>query len=609
MSAISRNHGRTRETHGYALVLLLIVLACPSAAPAQNEEISKKLEGFDQYMDTILKDWNAPGVAVGVVAKDQLVFAKGYGYRDYGQKLPMTPDTMFQIASNTKLFTAVAVGLLVEEGKLEWDKPIRQFVPAVQFYNDELNRAVTIRDMLAHRTGVTRHDMIWYKSDFTRKELFERLKYLEPEEPLRQSLLYNNLMYAASGHVIELLTQKTWEGFLRERVFGPLGMGHIVFSIEDMKKQPEYSVPYKEKRDSTELMLMPHYEDQAGIGPAGSIISNVREISHWLIALMNDGKYQEKQVLPSRVLKATLEPAIAPTNDPLENWGYKELLNPVYGTGRYSASYRGYYITYHGGAIGGCYSQVSSMPYDQIGVIVFVVGGHCGYVPNVITYNLYERLLGLDQTPWSARYLDIYHKNKAAGKEARAKAGGDRAANTKPSHALADYVGEYEHPAYGILKIGRKDQELQFDFHKIQLPLSHYHYDRFDTPNDELWGKWSVNFGTNPQGDVDKAVMSLDEGEVAFTRRPQALDPKLVQQLVGTYETPTGVKFQVVGKDDGGLFLVFFGQPPEKLVPYKGLQFRIQRFSDFIFEFVVANGQVTALKQKSPVGEYTFTRK
>ena len=251
MSVISRTRCRIGRTNWGVFVVLLIVLACSSAVPAQNEDVSKRLEGFDQYMDKILRDWNAPGVAVGVVAKDQLVFAKGYGYRDYGQKLPMTADTMFQIASNTKLFTAVAIGLLVEEGKLEWDKPVRQYVPAVQFYNDELNRSVTIRDMLAHRTGVTRHDMIWYKSDFTRKELFERLKYLEPEEPLRQSLLYNNLMYAASGHIVELLSQKTWEDFLRERIFVPLGMTHVVFSIEDMKKQPAYSVPYQEKRDST----------------------------------------------------------------------------------------------------------------------------------------------------------------------------------------------------------------------------------------------------------------------------------------------------------------------------------------------------------------------
>lgn len=609
MLIISKNNRSFRKTHLCAFVILLMVLAYPQVLQAQNEEISEKLEGFDQYMEKILKDWNAPGVAVGVVAKDKLVFAKGYGYRDYGKKLPMTANTLFQIASNTKLFTAVAVGMLVEEGKLEWDKPVRQYVPTIQFYNDELNNTVTIRDMLAHRTGVTRHDMIWYKSDFTRKELFERLKYLEPEQPLRQSYLYNNLMCAASGYIIELLTQKTWEDFLRERIFQPLGMNSIVFSIEEMKKQPDYSVPYKEQRDSTELMQMPHYEDQAGIGPAGSIISNVQEMSQWLIVLMNDGKYQDKQVIPSRALKVTLEPAIALTNHLLEKGGYKELLNPVYGTGRRFSSYRGHYFTDHGGDLGGCFSNVSCMPYDQIGVIVFVIGNHCGFLRDVITYNLYERLLGLDQTPWSERGLEIRRKSKEAGKEARAKVGGDRVPDTKPSHALADYVGEYEHPAYGILKIGIKDNELQFDFHKIELPLSHFHYDRFDTPDHELWGKWSVNFGTNPQGDVDKAVMSLDEAEVAFTRKPETLDPELLQQLVGTYETPTGRKFQVVLKKDGWLFLVFPGKAEQKLIPYKGLKFRSERFSDLVFEFVIENGQVKALKKRNPAGESIAMRK
>src|SRR5207249_2672851 len=136
--------------------------------------------------------------------------------------------------SNTKLFTAVSAGLLVEEGKLGWDQPVRKFVPSVQFYNDELNNTVTLRDMLAHRTGITRHDGIWYKSDFTSKELFDRLKYLEPSQPLRQFFLYNNMMYAGVGHMIHLLSGKTWEEFVRSRLLEPLGMKRTVFSIDEM---------------------------------------------------------------------------------------------------------------------------------------------------------------------------------------------------------------------------------------------------------------------------------------------------------------------------------------------------------------------------------------
>ena len=154
-------------------------------------------------MEQVLKDWNTPGIGVGIVVNDKLAFAKGYGYRDYEKKLPFTPTTLCQIASNSKLFTTVAAGMLVEEGKLTWDKPVRESVPAIQFYNDQLNNNVTLRDMLSHRTGVTRHDLIWFKSPFTRKELFEKLKYLEPQQPMRETFLYNNLMFSAAGYIIE----------------------------------------------------------------------------------------------------------------------------------------------------------------------------------------------------------------------------------------------------------------------------------------------------------------------------------------------------------------------------------------------------------------------
>jgi CubicO group peptidase (beta-lactamase class C family) len=219
----------------------------------------EKLEGFDACMEKLLKDWNAPGAAVGVVVDDKLVFAKGYGYRDYEKKLPFTPTTLCPIGSNTKLFTIVAAGMLVNEGKLTWDKPIRDAVPAVRFHNDALNNTVTLRDMLAHRTGITRHDMIWYKSDITRKELFGRLKYLEPKETPRQMFLYNNMMYAAAGYIIELQTGKTWEEFVRERILQPLNMSSTVYAIADMVKQADCGVPFTEKRDTMEIYRLPYY--------------------------------------------------------------------------------------------------------------------------------------------------------------------------------------------------------------------------------------------------------------------------------------------------------------------------------------------------------------
>ena len=561
-------------------------------------------------MQKLLKDWNAPGVDVGIVVDDRLVFAQGYGYRDYEKKLPFTPSTLCPIGSNTKLFTAIAAGLLVDEGKLSWDKPVRDAVTAIRFHDDALDNAVTLRDMLAHRTGISRHDMIWYRSDFTRKELFDRLKYLEPKESPRQAFLYNNMMFAAVGYIIKLQSGKTWEEFVRERIFKPLEMNHTVFTIANMLTQPEYGVPFTEKRDTMEIYKIPYYEEMAGVAPAGAIISNIEDMSHWLIALMNEGKYDGKQVLPPQGLKATLEPAIALPNTLAETKGFWELINSTYGMGRWIGVYRGHLLTFHGGAIDGFYSQVSFMPRDRIGVIVLVIGDHCASLYDIISYNVYERFLDMDQTPWSDRWLEVRLKGKKAGTEARARAGAERIPDTKPSHSLPDYIGDYEHPAYGDLKIGLKDGQLQFNFHKLQFPMTHFHYDRFDTPDDERYGKWSVNFRTNPLGDIDRAVMSLDEAEAVFTRKPEALDPKLLQQLVGTYETTNGFKFHVVRKEeDGGLYLVFPGQPDQKLVPYKDLKFRVPEFSDLVFEFVVENGQVKALKERGPSGEYIHTRK
>jgi len=200
-------------------------------------------------------------------------------------------------------------------------------------------------------------------------------------------------------------------------------------------------------------------------------------------------------------------------------------------------------------------------------------------------------------------------KAKEAGKQARKKAGEDRVSNTKPSHALADYVGDYSNPAYGLMKIGLKDDQLQFDFHKIKMPMTHFHYDRFDTADDEENGKWSVNFRTNPQGDVEQAAMSLDEAEAVFTRVPEKLEPKVFAQIVGSYETPTGTKVQVTYQENSGLALVAPGAPPLPLNQVKGLKFRTPQFSDVIFEFVMENGAVKALKQRSPEAEFTFPKK
>jgi CubicO group peptidase (beta-lactamase class C family) len=591
------------------LIMLVIISGYCLTTTGQATDISKKIKGFDQYMEKTLKDWNAPGVCVGIVVKDKLVFAKGYGYRDYGRKLPVTPNTLYQIASNTKLFTTVAAGLLVEEGKIEWDLPVKDFVPSIKFYNSDLDNSVTLHDMLSHRTGISRHDLIWYKSDFTRKDLFDRLKYLEPSQPIRTGFLYNNLMYVSAGYIIELLNGKTWEQFVQERILDPLDMKRTYFTVSDMIADPDHGVPFNEKRDTTILYEIPIYEDQQAVGPAGSIISNINDMSKWLITLMNGGVYEGKQVIPEAVLKASLAPSIALPNTGLENKGYQEILNSVYGMGRWTASYRGHLIAYHGGDLPGFHSQISMMPYDSIGVIVFVIGDQSQPLYNIISYNVYERLLGIGLTPWSERSLADRDKARAAGKEGRSKAGEDRIEGAGPCHMLSEYAGEYEHPAYGIMKISlKKEDSLQFDFHNIVLPLSHYHYDRFDTPNDEEYGLWSLNFLTGPAGDVNGLVVSIDEGQVTFIRRadPGLSDPSVLRTYEGRYMMgATILNIEVVGNE---MFIVIPGNPRFRLIPVLKDTFRILEFADMRIVFVRENDEITGFRMRDPTGEYMVTK-
>lgn len=582
---------------------LSILLLLSVNVIAQEINIKKSLSGFDKYMSNVLTDWNEPGAGVAVIYKGELVFVKGYGYRDYGNKLPVTKNTLFQIASNTKLFTAVAAGMLVEKGVFNWDKPITESVPELEFYNDFLNNNVTLRDMLGHKTGISRHDMIWFQSDFSRKELFERIKYLEPSIPLRQDFIYNNLMYTAVGYSIELRTGKTWEEYVKENIFTPLEMNSTIFSIAEMQKSNDHGVPYNEKRDTTLLYKIPLKEDGASVGPAGSIITSLDDLSHWVIALMNEGKYKNKDVIPESIIDETLKPGIAFRNSELEEKGYKERLNSTYGMARNIEIYKGNVLTKHGGAMPGFHSQVIMLPYDDIGIITFSIGDHGASLGNtIIGYNLVDRLLGLEQTDWNGRRLTDHIKSKELGQKARSQVGFDHIEGSSPTHSIKDYVGAFTNEAYGDFNVDYENDSLYFNFRNTTLPLTHYHYNRFDTPNDEDFGKWSINFSISPQGEISAAVISIDEGQITFNKKTDEslANPEVLNLYTGIYEY-AGSEFEIKLKDNK---LTMLGTTDDILIPYKKNIFKVEKFDDLQIEFIQENNEISGLKYKTTSGIY-----
>jgi len=377
-------------------------------------------------------------------------------------------------------------------------------------------------------------------------------------------------MYGTAGYCLELISGKTWEIFVQENIFNPLNMNSTLFTIEEMEIQDDFAYPYYEERETDKLIKRPFYREFEGVGPCGSIISNIEDMSKWVSSLMDQGNYQGKNVISPDILKETLQPAIAYPNSELETKGYDEILNSVYGMGRGISAYKGHFFTRRGGSIGGFYSLVSMMPYDSIGVIVFVNGAHNGSLPSIISYNIYDRLLGVEQTDFNGRRLTNHLEGKEADKKAREKSGSEKIANTKPSHQLKDYQGKYEDPAYGILNIRLNGQQLEFDFHNIVLPLEHFHYDRFDTPDDQIYGKFSVNFSINPKGDIYTAMVSLDESEVSFIKMPDESlsNPETLLKYVGNYEL-AGTVIEIALNKEGVLMAKIPGQPTYTLIPYK----------------------------------------
>ena len=584
-------------------ILFLFLFSISNDTHGQTYNLDKSLKGFDKYIVQIMKEWNSPGIAVGIIIKDKLEYSRGFGYRDLENNLLITSKTLFPIGSNTKLFTSVAMGMLVEEGKLVWDEPISNYIPQIKFYNQELNNTVTLRDMLAHRTGILPNFYIWSGSDFSRKELFDRLIYLKPIQPIRQSSLYNNMMYAAAGYCLELIMGKTWENFVQENIFNPLNMNSTLFTIEEMEVQEDFAYPYYEDIETDKLIKRPYYleRETKGIGPAAAIISNIDDMSKWVITLMNQGNYKGINVISSDILKETLQPAMADPNTALETEGYDEILNWVWGMGRKFAAYKGHYFTSHGGTLGGFHSQVSMMPFDSIGVLVLVNGAHNNPLPYIISYNIYDRLFGLEPTDFNSRNLKRRSEADKARKEGVQSTISDQIANTKPSHLLTDYQGQYENPEYGILNIRLDGEQLMFDFHHVVLPLEHYHYDRFDTSVDQFHGKYSVNFSMNYQGDIYKADMALGGLEVSLIRKPDdsLSDHNTLIKYVGNYEFDDAI-IGIILSDEGVLIAKMPGGINFKLIPYSPFKFTIKQFPALTIEFVMDGNEVKVLKLIGP---------
>lgn len=485
--------------------LLILLFAVWSVnATAQTNSFLKKFGLIDRYVDSVMRLWNIPGLALGIVCKDQLIYAKGYGYRDLENKLPVEPTTLFPIASNSKLFTATAAVMLAEEKKLSLDIPVKQYIPSLQFSNDELNARITLRDLLSHRTGLLRYDGIWVGAITNRKEMVEKVALMKPQLGYREGYIYNNMMFVTAGAVMESLVGSSWENIIRTNLFQPLQMNQSCFTQEEWVQTPNKAFAYFEP-DSTRRLLRRTFVGQTdALGPAGTIKSTVIDMSHWMIAQLNKGIYNGKQVFSN----ATIQQTLVPNNIADKEMKWNELSNALYCLGRTIQTYKGYKLATHTGSIDGFYSNLTLIPGEELGIFMVHNSIPAGSFRSGMALPVIDRLLELTLTPWSERYYDDYQKTKIVEKKQCDSLKATRVMNTNPSHNLEQYAGKYKSAMYGVADILFENGKLIIDFRATRSVLTHFHYDQFIT-NDEGTDKpeFRLNFLTNTLGKIDRFTM------------------------------------------------------------------------------------------------------
>jgi CubicO group peptidase (beta-lactamase class C family) len=586
---VSGNFSQAGQTFPFSLERKSAMAPAPSVTATPPAKPS--LDGLDEFVTQAMKDWKVPGLAIAIVQGDKVILLRGYGYRDPEKQLPVTPNTLFAIGSITKSFTVTTLGMEMDEGKLDWDKPVRDFLPTFKLYTPALTEEMVMRDLITHRSGLPRHDLVWYSSDFSREDLLRRLQYLEPNKPLRAKFQYNNLMFMTAGYIAGLLNNTSWEDAVSQRVFKPLGMTGSNFSERDTQNSPDFAQPYRKGRDlKAELKHIPfdpQCPDRCAMGPAGEINSNVADMSKYLLFHMNQGKLEGKQLLSENnaMQMQTLQMSIqgAPA--------YKELGENSYGMGFFISSYRGHKTVEHGGNIDGFSAELSFLPADKIGVVVLSnLDGNP--LPEIVAFNVFDRLLGLDPVPWNQRFLESEKKGKESEQEAKNKGYTPQKHGTHPSHDLKDYVGDYSNPGYGIVSIAPDGDAFKLTLNKVSKPLKHYHYDVFQVPEDPLdpFEKMKVMFLTDINGDISSLSMPLEPNvkDIIFTRMPdkQLAERGFVAAFSGQYELPgVPVPLTVTLRGDHTLVASIPGQPDYELNPKRGTTFQIGDFSGVTIEF------------------------
>ena len=589
------------------LFTLLVVGSGTAAAQA------KPLQGLDGYIRKAMADWQIPGLALAVVHDDSVVLAKGYGVRTLGSSDRVDERTMFAIGSSSKAFTALGVAMLVDEGKVGWDDPATRHLPGFQLYDPYVTRELTVRDLLTHRSGLSRGDLVWYAQDIPRDSILYHVRYLKPTWSLRAHFGYQNIMYLAAGQLTARLTGKSWDAVMRDRIFTPLGMKSSNTSVTQLEGLPNVATPHEEVDDT--LRVIP-WHNIDNIAPAGSINSNVVDMAQWVRFQLAGGKAGGKQLLSAAAFDETHKPqTILPLEGPWKLM-MQEAHFSSYGMGWLLHDYAGRKVIQHGGNIDGMHALVALLPEERTGLVILTnMGGN--FLTYALAYRVFDAYLKRPQKDWSATlhkgFQELVDQAKTEEKNREAK----RTRGTRPSLPLPRYAGTYLDSMYGVATVQVEGPKLVLRYGTMTGDLEHWQHDTFRS----LWrqrhqGKTLVTFGLDADGKVDEMKV---EDLAEFKRKPEVTDTTPAVQIAeadlpkytGSFTAkglPLAAEVQVVG---GRLKLTVEGQPPYTLVPVTTTRFRLTGPPDmpagFFLDYTLAGDSLKSVTLVQPEPQPTLT--
>ncbi|MFO0847610.1 MAG: serine hydrolase [Gemmataceae bacterium] len=492
--------------------LAAVAAGAPAATGrAQPASVAVNPQAVGAATEAAMTAWSVPGACVGVVHNDKVVHLKGYGVRDVETRTEVTPGTLFGVGSCTKAVAAATAAVLVDQGKLSWDDPVRKHVPWFRMADPLAERDVTLRDCLCHRTGLHhRDDIIYANAAWPLEENVRRIAHLELGFPFRSTFHYSGLGYFVAAAVLTAAAGRPWHEFARDRLLAPLGMTAVGFTKADWDKTGDRATTHL-KTDAGKVVVIPPWNPVDGqIDASGRFKASGRAMCEWIRVQLNGGKVKGKQVVSEENLRETQTPQMAIRREGF--WGdvfpKAETIQMSYGLGWNIRDYRGHAVISHAGKTDGFSAEVVLVPGSNLGfVILSNLDFLTNWMPEALMHTLLDMYLGLPKTDWDDFYRKLERRWKDTAEADKQERAGKQQKGTKPTLAPGEYAGTYSEPGYGEVRVTEKSGTLTTRWSTFVLELRHYHYDTFTAVADD-GGKGYVLNDLNG----DEVAFALDGG-------------------------------------------------------------------------------------------------